>query len=129
MLSRSSVVLSGGIGLGGAALLTGFCLMVMAREWLPVLIGRASYVWGLGLFLTFFSVVEIPFMIFGIRRIAASPNPKAKYVALLTNLGYAFFGAVYAAPFILLTGWLGVGAALAALSLVRFVTAIIFLPR
>jgi len=66
-------------------------------------------------------------MIFGIRRITASANPRAKYVALLVIAGYVFFAAVYAAPFILLTGWLGLGVALAALSLVRFITALVYL--
>jgi len=79
--------------------------------------------------LTFFSIIEIPVMIVGIQRIAASANPKAKYVALLVNAGYVFFAAMYAAPFILLTGNLWLGAVLAALSLVRFVTAFIFLPQ
>lgn len=128
-MSRSNVILTGSIGLVGAAILTASCLFVMAQGWIPALIGRPAYVWALCLFLAFFSVAEIPFMIFGIRRIAASANPKAKYVAMVTNTGYAFFGAVYAAPFILLTGWLGLGAAMASLSLVRFFTAIIFIPR
>ncbi|MEW5956678.1 MAG: hypothetical protein AB1801_03065 [Chloroflexota bacterium] len=128
-MSRSNVILTGVIGLIGAALLTGGCLLVMAQAWIPILIARPAYGWGLCLFLTLFSVAEIPFMIFGMRRIAASANPKARYVAMLTNAGYSFFGAVYAAPFILLTGWLGVGAAMATLSLVRFATALIFLPR
>lgn len=128
-MSRSSIILTGSIGLIAAIILTGFCLFVMAQEWIPTLIARQTYVWALCSFLIFFSVAEIPFMIFGIRRIAASANPKAKYVALVTNAGYTFFGAVYAAPFILLTGWLGLGIALAALSLLRFFTAIFFLPR
>lgn len=128
-MSRSNAILTGSLGLMGAIILTASCLFVMAQGWIPALISRPTYVWGLCLFLTFFSVAEIPFMIFGIRRIGASPNPRAKYIAMLTNTGYAFFGAVYAAPFILLTGWSGLGTAMAALSLVRFFTAIIFLPR
>ena len=72
--------------------------------------------------------MEIPIMIFGMRRIATSANPKAKYVALLTNTGYTFFAAVYATPFILLTGYLWSGVAMASLSLARFISAVIFLP-
>jgi hypothetical protein len=81
------------------------------------------------LFLLVFSVAEIPVMIVAIRRMAASTNPRAKYVALLVNFGYIFFGAVYAVPFILLTGWLELGTALASLSLVRFISALIYLPK
>lgn len=128
-MSRLSITLTGLIGLIGAVILTALCLFIMIRGWIPPLVTHTVYVWALFLFLIFFSIAEIPMMIFSIRRIAASANPKAKYLVLLINTGYAFFGAVYAAPFILLTGRLGLGAAMAALSLVRFISAIIFLPR
>lgn len=132
-MSRSSVILTGFVGLVGAMLFTALCLFVMTSGWITPLLTRPIYVWGLFLFLLFFSVVEIPVMIFGMRRIAASANPKAKYIALLTNAGYTFFAAVYAAPFILLAGksWLELasGVLLAALSIVRFGSAVIFLPN
>jgi hypothetical protein len=127
-MKRNSVVLTGLIGFIAAVILTAFCLYTMAQEWIPVILTNPTYVWVLFLFLAVFSVAEIPLMIFGIRRIAASANPKAKYVALLTNTGYTFFAAVYATPFILLTGYLWTGAAMASLSLARFVSAVIFLP-
>jgi hypothetical protein len=99
----------------------------MATELLPALVTRPLYGWGLFLFLLIFSVAEIPVMIFGIRRIASNTNPRANYVALLLNVGYVFFAAVYAAPLILLTGWLGLGTILAALSFVRFISGIVYL--
>ncbi len=126
-MSRNSVILTGLVGLVGAVILTALCLFVMATELLPALVTRPLYGWGLFLFLLVFSVAEIPVMIFGIRRIATSANPRAKYVALLVNAGYVFFAAVYAVPFILLTGWLGLGTVLAALSFIRFISAIIYL--
>lgn len=101
----------------------------MAEGWLPVLVTDTVYRWGIFLFLAAFSVAEIPIMIFGLGRLATSANPRAKYVVLLANAGYPFFGAVYAAPFILLTGQLALGTAMAALSFVRFATAVIFLAR
>ncbi len=128
-MSRLSITLTGLIGLIGAVILTALCLFIMARGWIPTLVTNIIYVGGLFLFLTVFSVAEIPVMILGIRRIAASDNPKAKYIALLVNVGYSFFGAVYAAPFILLTGRLALGTVMAALSLLRFISAVIFLPR
>lgn len=128
-MSRNRIILTGLVGLVGAVILTALCLLVMIWKTLPVLVTNPIYVWGLWLFLLGFSVAEIPIMIFGIRRIAASANPRAKYVALLANSGYSFFGAVYAVPFILLTGRLGLGTALATLSFVRFASAVIFLPK
>ena len=128
-MSRASVVVTGLIGLFGAVMLIALCLFIMVQAWLPALINRPVFVWGFFLFLIFFSLAEIPLMIFGIRRVAVSANPKAKYVALLTNVGYVFFGAVYAAPFILLTGQVIPGTVLAALSLVRYIAAVIFLPQ
>jgi hypothetical protein len=127
-MKRNSIVLTGLIGLFGAVVLTVFCLYIMAQGWIPTLLTNPTHVWGLFLFLAAFSVAEIPIMIFGIRRIAASANPKAKYVALLTTTGYTFFAAVYATPFILLTGYLWSGVAMAALSVARFISAVIFLP-
>jgi len=110
-------------------MLTALCLFIMVQGWLPILITRPIFVWGIFLFLAFFSIVEIPLMVYAIRRVGASANPKARYIAQLTNAGYVFFAAVYAAPFILLTGELWFGAALAMLSLVRLIAAIIFLPQ
>ena len=127
-MSRTSVVLTGLLGLVGAIMVTAFCILVMAQGWIPVILTSPLIGWGLFLFLAVFSVAEIPVMIFGMRRMAASAQARAKTVVLITNVGFAFFGAVYAAPFILLTGNLAAGAALAALSLVRFISAIIFLP-
>ncbi len=128
-MSRNRVILTSLIGLAGAVLLTALCLLAMVWNLIPPLVTDTVYAAGLLLFLLFFSLAEIPVMIVGMRRIAASANPKAKYVALLVNVGYVLFAAVYAAPFILLTGWLGAGTALAALSIVRFASALIYLPN
>jgi hypothetical protein len=128
-MSRSSIILTGLVGLTGAVLLTVLCFFIMTWPFIPALLTRPLVAWILFFFLLAFSVAEIPVMILGIRRIAASPTRSAKNVALMVNIGYVFFGAVYAAPFILLTGWLGLGAILAAMSLARFVSAIIYLPQ
>ena len=127
-MSRLSVVLTGLIGLVGAILFTAFCILIIVQGWIPIILTSPLIVWGLFIFLAIFSVAEIPMMIFGMRRIASSANPRAKYVTLLTNTGFTFFAAVYAAPFILLTGNIWAGTALAALSVARFIAAIVFLP-
>jgi len=127
-MKRSSAILTGSIGLLGAIILTAFCLTVMSQGWLAALLTGPLIVWGMFLFLAAFSVTEIPLMIFAMRRMVVSANPRAKYLALLTVMAYTFFAAVYAAPFILLTGYGWAGAALAGLSLARFISAIVFLP-
>jgi hypothetical protein len=128
-MSRASIVLTGLVGLIGAVALTALCLFIMAQGWLPRLVSRPVFVWSIFLFLAFFSIVEIPLMIYAIRRLAVGANPKARYIALLTNVGYVFFAAVYAAPFILLTGGFWLGSALAMLSVARLIAAIIYLPQ
>ncbi|MCL4300817.1 MAG: hypothetical protein KJ077_34090 [Anaerolineae bacterium] len=128
-MSRNSLILTGLVGLIGAVIVTALCFAAMAWGLIPILVTGSIYMWAIFLFLLAFSVTEIPVMIIGIRRIAASANPRAKYVAWLLNCGYVFFGAVYAAPFILLTGRLGLGALLAGLSLVRFISTLIYLPK
>lgn len=128
-MSRNSIILTSLIGLTGAVLVTALCIFVMRWNLIPPLVTDTFYAWGLLLFLLFFSLAEIPVMVIGIGRINASANPKARYVALLVNAGYVLFAAVYAAPFILLTGWLGTGTGLAALSIVRFASSLVYLPN
>lgn len=128
-MSRNRVILTGLIGLIAAVTSTALSLAVMRWEWIPVLVTDSFFGWAIFLFLLIFSVSEIPVMIIGMRRIAASANTKARYLALLLNCGYVFFGAVYAVPYILLTGGLALGALLASLSLVRFITSLIYLSK
>jgi hypothetical protein len=128
-MSRSSLILTGLMGLTGAVFLTVFCFFIIIGSFIPILVDQPLFVWLFFAFLLFFSIVEIPVMILGLRRIAASPTRSARQVALMVSIGYVFFAAVYAAPFILLTGWLGLGAILASLSLVRFISAVIYLPE
>jgi hypothetical protein len=131
-MSRSNLILTGMLGLAGGLILTLLSLFVMISGWLRPLVNNPFYVWGLFLFLLFFSVAEIPVMIIGMRRMAASLNPRAKYVVLVTNAGYTFFASVYAVPFILLAGKsmpeLAAGALMSALGLIRFMTTIFFVP-
>lgn len=131
-MTRTSLVISGLLGLAGAVFLTTVSFLIVTSGWLPILLDSPLITWGLFLLLLFFSLAEIPVMVYSMQRIAASGNPKARYLIWLTNAGYTFFAAVYAAPFILLAGSsppaLAAGALLGALSLVRFISTIIFLP-
>lgn len=128
LMTRTNIIISGLIGLIGAIIVTIFCIFVVFQSWLPPLLSNGFYLWSLFFFLALFSVAEIPLMLFGMRRIAVGDNPKAAYIVLFTNAAYTLFAAVYAAPFILLTGGILAGSALASLSLARFVSSIFFLP-
>ena len=91
----------------------------------PLITGWLSWLF-LG-FLLLFSLAEIPVMIFGMRHMGDSDS--GKRLATLVNVAFTFFAAVYAVPFLLLTGRVGIGLALAALSLVRFAGVLWFVPR
>ena len=131
-MTRSSVIITGLIGLVAGIFLTAVCLYVTVAGYIPVILVRPLFVWGLFFFLLFFSLAEIPVMIYGMRSIAANNHPRAKKITLLTNTGYTFFAAVYAVPFILLTAnstlIILVGTFLGLLCIARFITSIIFLP-
>ena len=131
-MTRTSLISTGLAGVVGAVLLTGLAITIVASDWIPIFITNLVIIWTIFLFLFILSVAEIPVMIFSLRRIAASDNPKAKYLILLTNVGYTFFAGVYAVPFILLAGKstieLVAGAFLGALTLARFGSILIFLP-
>ena len=72
-----------------------------------------------------FSIAEIPVMIFAMRRLSAERPDNHRVVAGLNAL-YVFFAAVYGAPVSLLTGSVGWGLALCALSVARFVSSLVF---
>lgn len=131
-MTRGIFVFSGLFGLTGSLLLTAVCVAVMVLGYIPVLLQDPLFVWGLFLFLLVLSVLEIPVMIFALRRMAVSTTPKANYVVMLTNMAYTFFAGVYATPFILLAGatWqeLLAGIGLALLSVVRFFTSLVLVP-
>ncbi len=90
----------------------------------PLITGPAT--WALLGLLLLFSLAEIPLMIFGMHRMAV--NTAGRRLAALTNVAFTFFAAVYAAPFLLLTGKVSISLALAGLCLVRFVGALLFVP-
>lgn len=129
ILNRNSLILTGVIGVVGAMFITALCIFIAAQAWVPLVFSNTLYIWLFFLFLAVFSVAEIPVMIVGMRRIAAGDSPRADYVVLFTNAIYTLFAAVYAAPFIVLTGGIWSGLVLASLTLARFASSIIFLPQ
>ncbi|MCB9077212.1 MAG: hypothetical protein H6631_06450 [Anaerolineaceae bacterium] len=131
-MTRTSLVITGLVGVAGAVGLTAVCMLVVIWGWLPVFLDNPLLTWSLFSLLLFFSLAEIPVMVYAMRRMAAGGNPRAKYLIWLTNTGYTFFAGIYAMPFILLAGSaplpLAAGALLGLLALVRFISTLIFLP-
>jgi hypothetical protein len=122
MTLRSRLALSGLAGIAGGAALMGGALFVSQRSGLtPLITGRTGML-ALLAFVLFFSLGEIPLMIYALRRLTGSAGGARP--AMLTNAAFTFFGAVYAAPFLLLTGQVEVSLALAGLCLVRLAGAL-----
>lgn len=109
----------------GGAVLTGSAVFLSRWAGLTPLVTGLP-IWLLLAFLLLFSLGEIPVMILAMRYLIGSPF--GRRLAALTNAAFTFFAAVYALPFILLTGRVAVGVALAGLSLVRLAAALWFLP-
>ena len=72
-----------------------------------------------------FSLVEIPMMVFSMRRLLAE-RPENQGVVMGLNAVYVFFAAVYGVPVLLLTGSMGWSLALCMLCVVRFITSLVF---
>ncbi len=108
----------------GAALMGGGLFLWQCIGLKPLVTGWLT--WLLLGFLLVFSLAEIPLMIFGMRHMGSSAS--GKRLVVLVNVAFTFFAAVYAVPFLLLTGRVGIGLALAALGMVRFVGALWFVP-
>lgn len=108
----------------GAALMGGALFLWQRIGPEPLVTGWLT--WPLLGFLLVFSLAEIPLMIFGMRYMGSSAS--GKRLVTLVNVAFTFFAAAYAVPFLLLTGRVGIGLALAALSMVRFAGALWFVP-
>jgi hypothetical protein len=125
MKLRSQLALSGGLGvLGGVALTGGAVFLLRDLIAAPLVSGMGT--WLLLLFLLFFSLAEIPLMILGMRHMIKGVS--GRRLAVVTNVAFTFFAAIYALPVLLLTARVDIGLALAALSLVRLAGAVLFVP-
>lgn len=122
---RNRLAISGALGIvAGAALMGGALFLWQRIGFKPLVTGWLT--WLLLGFLLVFSLAEIPLMILGMRYMGSRAS--GKRLVLLVNVAFTFFAAVYAVPFLLLTGRVGVGLALAALGTVRFAGALCFVP-
>ncbi len=122
---RSRLALSGGLGVVGGAALTGGAVFLLRRG-IPSPLISGYWAWLLLAFLVCFSVAEIPVMILGMRQVVK--NAPGRGLVELINFIFTFFAAIYAAPFLLLTGSISIGVGLAGLGLVRLIGALVFVP-
>ena len=123
---RRSLALSGLAGLLTGALLTSGSLWLVASGTLsPPLPYRIVEI-VLVIVLTAISLLEIPLMIFAIRRLASGSSGNNRRIAAVINGLFVLFAAVYAVPVSLLTGNMVWTLILSALCIIRFATSMAF---
>jgi hypothetical protein len=110
---------------GGAALMGSALFLLQRMDLKPLATGWVM--WLLLAFVLAFSLGEIPLMLLAMRQLVTRASPSL--LVNLTNVAFTFFAAVYAVPFLLLTGRMVLGTVLAGLCLVRFACALWFVPR
>lgn len=128
-MTRTKVIIAGGIGLFANLLTTSGCVLIH-YFWLPALLPQPLIAWVMFLFFGAIALFEIPIMIYGLRKVAGGSTSSAINAALFGSGGFVFFAAVYALPNLLLSDirqlWMGL--VIAGISFLRFGAAIIFLP-
>jgi hypothetical protein len=132
-VKRTKVIVSSGLGLGLCLLVTACAILIhhLLLPLLPPLLRLPFIAWGVFLFFLALALLEIPLMIYGLRKVSEGKSDKAAMMTLLGNGVFVSFPVVYSLPNLLLTNtaliWLGV--LIAATSLLRFTGSILFLPR
>jgi len=132
MASRTKVIVSGGVGLA-------LCLFLLAvsiplhhllQPALPPFFSQPIIAWGIFLFCLSLALLEIPLMVYGLRKVAEGASARTPAITLLGIGVFVFFPIIYALPNLLLTrrGLVWLGVIIAATSLLRFGSSIIFLP-
>ena len=125
---RRNLILAGIAGLLASLLLAVVSTWLVTSAILSPPLPFHSVALLLAVVLGGFSLAEIPMMLFTMRRLSAESTDNHRVVAGLNAL-YVLFAAVYGVPVSLLTGSVGWGLALCALSIVRFVTSLAFVPE
>ncbi len=117
------LIVPGVAGVTAGAALTAVAVWVATSHTVPRSVPTGPLTWAALSLALFFSLAELPLMIFALRRMAgAVPHP----MMVLTTAAFVFFAAFYAAPFTILTGQVVIGVALAGLCLVRLACVILF---
>lgn len=128
-VSRTNAVISGGMGLLAGVLVTAASAAVRLF-WLSALFPQPVVAWVMFVMFGAISLIEIPVMVYSLRKLSGSRKTGATRLALFANGAFVFFAAVYALPNLLLTGtgqiWMGL--LLGGFSALRFGAGVVFLP-
>gem|GEM_PF-2477776 len=128
-MALNALMLAASGGIGAAMLLTLAAVYLTVSGMVPRVVPAGLASWLLLCFVLVFSLGELPPMILALRRMVGSASDRiGNILALVTTAAFVFFAAFYAAPFIVLTGQVVAGVALAALCLVRLLCVWIFVP-
>jgi hypothetical protein len=121
---------SGLAGLAGAALLAGAAAWLVATARVRPPFDHPMFALVFAVVFGGFSLIEIPLMVFAMRRLLAE-RPGNRRAVIGLNGVYVFFAAVYALPVFFFTGNLVSAWLLSAFALLRLATSLIFLrvPR
>ena len=86
--------------------------------------------WGIFLFLMALALLEIPLMIYGMRKIVEGKSSNLVTMTLALNSFFVFFPIVYGLPNLLMSPYsqLWMGLAISATALMRFVASWRYLP-
>lgn len=117
---RTRLLVSGLAGLAGGGLLAAGCVWAVESETIPVLLPFPAVGLLLGLAFGAVSLIEIPMMVYAMRRLLVE-RPDNQGVVLGVNGIFVLFAFIYGIPVILFTGSVGWGLALCSLGFVRFI--------
>ncbi len=118
---KRALALSGFIGLlFGAGIYAGASVLTTL---LPILVQGVVGAAIIFAIVLFFSLAEMPMMLFALRQMTRRTNPR-RMVIIVFSL-YVMFASVYASIFVLLTGQVVWGLALALLCAVRFASGVL----
>lgn len=116
---KRDIAFSGFIGLLIGAVI--FLAASSIKSYVPSMVSGLTSTAIVFVFLLSLALVEMPMMLFALRRMVRSPTTPRGLVTG-TNTGYVMFASIYASIFVLTTGdnYYSLGSVLAALSLLRF---------
>ena len=132
-MTQTKLIYSGSLALIGNLIIIAatFPLQIWLSTQIPSLLTIPLVAWSTFLTLIFLALLEIPVMIYGLRKIAEGETKHTATILLYGNCLFIFFPIVYALPNLLLTGpdYIWMGLAISITSLLRFGASLLFLSK